>query len=265
MNAQNPRETLSCIKMNPMIKISYWAKENIRMARSIIVGSFLLMTMLALFTGWSVAGLGIELPEWLFYAAVASFCWVFMDYPFRVSSQHGQHRRRSFFKRKAYDMIAATTGYLMLVQVANHYSFYEDSAFRMFGGSATYGMETFPVIHGGEKGQSKIEGKAAGWLKDKKARIKTHLALLRKLDKKKDSAKAALAFLAIVGGVALLILIALLSCEISCSGSETLGMIVLIGGSALVILGVTMIILRIYKGKRSKSSKNRQNVPVSSD
>jgi hypothetical protein len=255
--------------MNLSMKLSLWAKENKRMARIGIITGFLLINLLAVITGNLIADMGMALSKWVFYGSVITFSCIFFLYPYRESRKGGNTWRSLFLRRKIFDFLAAFTGYLIMLQSANHYSIHPEIPVSSFG--STVAMGSLPHRSGDiSKDNTKpFYRNYSHWLKSKwesfgrkKNQLKLGIALLKKKDDN-NSSKALLTILTILGAIGLLFLVILLSCEISCSGAETLGLIVLIGGGFMVVFAAILIILRIY-GKRIRKRKKTDAVSFAS-
>ena len=70
---------------------------------------------------------------------------------------------------------------------------------------------------------------------------------------KEEGDKAGLLILAIVGAAGLFFLVAALSCSLACNGSDAAAIVVLLLGTAAIVLGLLAVIRSINRKKRQKT------------
>jgi hypothetical protein len=100
-------------------------------------------------------------------------------------------------------------------------------------------------------------GKPLKW-KEKKKLLKEQIRAIKKDKDVSNAGKVALIILSVAVALGLLYLIAVLACDLSCSGSEGAATVLMIGGAGLVVF-LFILALGAILGK-----KKRQKKPVSS-
>ena len=92
-------------------------------------------------------------------------------------------------------------------------------------------------------------------MEGKKKILKEQIREIKKANDLSEGTKVLLIILSIVVAIGLLFLVAALACNLSCSGSDAVAVIVGIGGLALIIF-LLIIAIRAITGKKKKGKHN---------
>jgi len=232
-----------------MKSISFWAKENPRKAQISIVLLYVCLNLLAICFGFIFRESGILFSELLMDISFFIF----------VSAVLLYKKKANYYYRKSLDFILISTTFLMLGFWANRAE--ERTFYTPFSFHTATGITTKPVVNeepnhksiAGEKTASKKEWRKAEKAKAKKERreIATWLKVL-------------LILLVVASAIFLSYLVAILSCNISCSGAEGLAIVVLVLGLTGAIGGGVVLIRRIL-GYRNRRRMMEEPSPSSDD
>ena len=237
-----------------MKQLSLWAKKNHRKARLIIIVSHLLILLLAWFTGSEISGLSDELPGYLKIIFVLVFIIAAFSYPVKKSKPG-----YSYAKQKTCDFLLALSTFGMATGIAA-------SGAISFGSLSPLYASTPSAINNNMKDPTAEQILASLKYRDKstltraekrilKAEFKKQLKIwtLAKISGNKgEGDKAGLLILAIIGAVGLFFLVAALSCSLACNGSDAAAIVVLLLGTAAIVLGLIAIIRSINREKRKR-------------
>jgi membrane protease YdiL (CAAX protease family) len=232
-----------------MYKISNWASTHVWPARIIIVCAFVLITVLALFIGGALQLFEITIPLSLFYSSVALFLIIFLIYPDKKYSR----RFKNFYQyHKTCDSILLSATFFFLICIGNRPEYLLRLA-QPASAAVPYSIttNTKPSI---EKEKSirpllkKLSKKAL-----EHALIKKMAQLRKAYQDTSKGGKIALIILSVIVALALLFLLAGLSCNIACSGADGLAVLVLLLGTGVIVFFLARVIQRITKGPRRKS------------
>jgi hypothetical protein len=216
-----------------MRSLSNWAKSHVRLTRFLFV--FIIYPLLNT-TGFL---LGIILGEegWnpgdgFYWLSIAALILFVLFQPGKPGS------RKAYWQQRLVHVLFAAVTFGMVTLTAMKWNAPATVSFQPVHASVLTGHET----------------------KVKVSKEKKEKKLLRQLKKKWSKAsngeKAVLVVLAILIGVALILLIGALACSIACSGLEALGYAVFIAGTVGVIIGLIAVIRRIKHGPRKKEKNN---------
>ena len=237
-----------------MKQLSLWAKKNPRKARLIIIVSHLLIVLLAWFTGSEISGLSDELPAYLKMIFVLVFIIAAFSYPVKKTMPG-----YSYAKQKACDFLLALSTFGMVTGIA--------ASGEITFGSLSPLYASTPSAINNKKDPTAEQILASLKHRDKssltraekrilKAEFKKQLKIwtLAKISgNKEEGDKAGLLILAIVGAVGLFFLVAALSCSLACNGSDAASIVVLLLGTAAIVLGLLAVIRSINRKKRQKT------------
>lgn len=237
-----------------MKQLSLWAKGNPWKARLIIIVSHILILLLAWFTGNEISGLSDELPGYLKIIFVLVFVIAAFSYPVKKSKTV-----YSYAKQKTCDFLLVLSTFGMVTGIAA-------SGEISFGSLSPLYASTPSAINNNKKDPTAEQILASLKYRDKnsltrvekrilKAEFKKQLKIwtLAKISgNKEEGGKAGLLILAIVGAVGLFFLVASLSCSLSCNGSDAAAIVVLLLGTAAIVLGLLAVIRSINRKKRKK-------------
>lgn len=237
-----------------MKQLSLWAKSNPWKARLIIIISHLLIVLLAWFTGSEIYGLSDELPGYLKIIFVLVFVIAAFSYPFKKSQA-----AYSYAKQKTCDFLLALSTFGMVTGIAA-------SGEISFGSLSPLYASTPSAINNNKKDPTAEQILESLKYRDKSSLTRVEKRILKNEFKKQlkvwtlakisgnkeEGGKAGLLILAIVAAVGLFFLVASLSCSLSCNGSDAAAIVVLLLGTAAIVLGLLAVIRSINKKKRNK-------------
>lgn len=241
-----------------MKAISFWAKYNPWKARTIIVLLHIILTAIACWIGIEVFSFGITFPAFLLYFFVMAFISAAAFYP--------SVKKKNYLRQKACDFTLAASTFCMIVSLSNN----RTVSTTIF--NTTHASSHTPVTAGKEKPTAQ-EILASLKDRDKSTLTKTEKRILKKEFKdqikiyakakltgnKKAAGDAGLIILAIVAALGLLSLLAVLSCSVSCNGSEGAAIVIAVLGSAAIILGLILVIKRINRGPKEKEVETAES------
>ena len=245
-----------------MKHLSIWAKKNPWLARLIIVVSHILILLLAWFTGNEIAGLSDVLPAFLKIVFLLVFIIAAFSYP--VKKDHSNNKLYSYAKQKTCDFLLAlsTFGMVTGIVASGEISF----------GSLSPLYASTPSAINKNKNPTAEEILASLKYRDKNSLTRVEKRILKTEFKrqlkiwtlakisgnKEEGSNAGLVILAIIGAVGLFYLVAALSCSLSCNGSDAAAVVVLLLGTAAIVLGL-LAVLRSIKRKRRKKIETQVN------
>ncbi len=233
-----------------MKKLSYWAKANPRKARIIIVASFLTLNALGIITGVLLRDLGIHLPLVFMLLFMADYAAAFLLYPYGKS-------KRNYRFQKTCDLVLAGSTFFMIVFLGNHPRQIFNN--RLFFGDVKAGslvlqpdssVKKYKSISAYYASMYGKDGKPLPW-KERKKLMKEQVKALRHAGDLSNGAKIVLIILAVLVALALISLVTVLACTLSCNGSDAAAIALGIGGWALIII-LTTIAIRAIRGKKRK-------------
>jgi len=241
-----------------MKKISIWAKQNPWKARITIIFSHILLFLLAWFTGTQLYAIGKELPAFFMFLFVLIYLIAAFTYPSK-KNKSGTNIPFLYLKQKSSDLLLAAATFGMVVCLAAD----NENVFRFY--TTSFANLTSVSIKGKEKSTAN-EILASLKYRDKSTLTRSEKKILRqefkkelklytiaKLSGKKDEAgNAGLIILAIIAALGLLYVLAALSCSISCSGSEGAAVLVVVLGTAAIVVGLIVVIRAIKRGSKKK-------------
>ncbi|MFM7839918.1 MAG: hypothetical protein ACKO6K_10145 [Chitinophagaceae bacterium] len=241
--------------MKKLMTLSKWAHTHLWTARLVIVVAHLLLIILALFIGWQLQLLNINIPSVVLFSSIAIYLMAFAAYP-RQSERGTRWDKTTFYiRQKACDAIILSTTVLMIVQLSNEYT--RTGRFNLLQGWQTTAYASFPVVGKIERNKTVLPlvhpkntsatNSKLSWREQRK-QIRENWRKVKAYLKKTDSSdRAGLTFLSILGVFALLSLLALLVCSLGCNGQEGAAIAVGVLGTAGVIALFILLMKRIYK------------------
>jgi len=235
-----------------MYILSVWAKYHKWPARFIIVAIYVLLNIIGFYLGDLLTVSHITLPVSFFYIVALLFFIGVIIYP---SYKRKEEYRNFYVARKTADGLLAFTTFLMIVWVAN------TIATPDFSPNNAYAATISPVKAEAKKPLFKkmlslknpLLKLLPGFDKNAKAfkKLKANIQTLRKAYKEPaHGEKIALIILVSLIASALILLLLSLSCNLSCSGSEGLALLVAVLGTGLVIFLLIKVVRRINNGPR---------------
>lgn len=246
-----------------MKKISRWAKQHKWASRFLIVFSFVLLTALGILTGDLLREIGIIIPIYLFFLVIAVYILAVLIYPSKTEKLK-LAAGKFYRKQKTADFILAASTFCMVICITN------DQARNTMFFSSVVAMpvnhpttpadsiaKTYKSLAAFSASMKDENGKTLKW-KERKKLLKAQINGIKKAKDMSNGERIALIIACVVIAVALLFLVAGLSCELSCGGSEGAAVVLGIGGTVLVIFLLVVVIRSINRKYRRTSMKRRE-------
>lgn len=235
------------------LTFSRWAKHHVKTARILIVMAHLLLTLLAIGYGVFLFQINIALSPWIFWIAMTVFIVAAMNYPNDTTND----KTRDYIIRKRCDLLLVASTFFMLLQQSNQLN--EGSSFQVLKQVSKQAYGSMPAKPSGdaivEENASLKPPVPLTWrekLQLKKALVRNYF----QQDKEYDTGEKVLyTLLGVVGAVALLFLVMVLACNLSCSGAEGLATMVAIVGTSGIIFLLALLFKQLY-GKKKTSVSN---------
>lgn len=231
-----------------MRNISLWGRQHPQHARCLIIISHFCLAFIAILLGFALADAGHILSSFFIYALCFVFTVCFIFYP---SKKEKQQYRNFYFFRKSLDLILISTSFLLVLCGSNHFNAstsISNSPFATINAIASIPENQTSIISNKPLPKKKV-------LKSLKQKLKDNIRHLRK--EYKDASKGertVLIVLSVLVALGLLLLVAGLACNLSCSGSGAAATAVAILGTGLIIFLLVIIIKRINRGKPKKDT-----------
>jgi hypothetical protein len=236
-----------------MKKISHWAKDHVWPARIIIIISTLLLVALGIITGLLLYDIQLTIPALVFIFSILLYVTGVLFYPIRKD----RTVRVSYYRQKTCDLLLAGSVFLMLAYLGNHpkqildqYSAFTAASANSSSLPKDSSLKTYKSLDVFSASMKDKDGKMLKW-KERKKMLKEQVRAIRHSKEPSDGAKVALIVLSVLVALGLLYLVAALSCSISCGGSGVLAGFVLVGGVALVVF-LLIVVIRKILGKKKK-------------
>lgn len=232
-----------------MKAISYWAKHHPWQTRVIIIMIYVLLNIIGISIGKQLTGLNVVLPEIYFSICVILTIGLWIGYPAKFNSNG---HKTAYWHRKVFDGGLALVTLLMVIYAGNHWKYL------FFNTQTAQATKVVPkskvaitdhplmknfVSHLKSLDVSKLSQR------DKMKLIKNQIKAIKHSKDTTKGEKTLLIVLSVIVAIALLIGLVGLSCSIACAGSETLALIVALGGTFLVIFFLIKVIKRINNPK----------------
>lgn len=215
-----------------MKKISLWAKRHSTLAISLIVFIKILLFLLAYFVGLLFIQQNIQIPPIIYLPIFSGALLAIFFYP-----TDGTNKKNTYQKRKFGDFIIGMAGFMGIVLILSGHQ--EPFA--------------FPTTHAYNIVSSQRMVRDTLLIKKNTPRFLSKTPL----HKKDISAGAAfLIILTLIVGLSLLVILAALVCDLSCSGNDALAIMLAIVGTAGIIGGAYYLIKKIiHTPKTNKAHK----------
>lgn len=224
-----------------MKKIAFWARENKNTARVTIIGFYILLNLLALFTGDVFHSLNIEFTP-LFFAL--AFVLTIIGWIFYPSKSIKKGYKNFFVRQKSADFILVTATFLFIVYAGNALNRNSNTFYNPVQAISIVPPSNSPHITYSSEAKPSVSKKSFS------KKIRVEIKSLRKAYKNSTkSQKTLYIILAILAAAALSYGLAAVACGISCSGSEALAIAVFAVGLGGIIFGLVKLIQRINRGK----------------
>ena len=224
-----------------MKKLAFWAHSHKNTARLIIILSYIVLNLLALFLGDIIHSLNIEFTPTLYLFAVVLTLTGWMLYP----SKSRKNEYRNFFKRqKSADFILLSATFLFTAYFGNTLNNPENTHLNP--------AQAISVIHPSRTSNisNSTTAKTSVSKKSLRQKIRSEIKNIRKAYKDSSkSQKTGYIIVAVFVALVLLYGVAILACNLGCSGYEALAYVVFFLGLGGIIFGLVKMIQRITRGK----------------
>ncbi len=232
-----------------MKQISYWAKKHVWQTRALIVVIYILLNILGIFTGKLLNDLNIIITQPYFIACIIFTIILWIWYPEKRDTKTNITRSILYYRRKLFDFSLGFITFLMIIYAGNTWQnlfIQSESALAskitpMPKDSAIYNN---PLIKSFITSLKEMDITKLNQ-KEKLRLIKKQIQTIKKDSDTSKSDKTLLIILSVIAALALLYILAFLSCSIACAGSEALAIVVALGGTALIIYLLVRMIKRI--------------------
>jgi hypothetical protein len=246
-----------------MRTIALWARFHPVRARILIIVSHLVLSAIALYLSLQLFRRGIQVPVWMAVLFIALFVLTALFYP---EKKRGIKKSRLIFLRqKTCDLIAVTCGFGLICFIGNQAFFHEMPVTQSANASMIIedpvyknpaAKKILDSYKSGEK--TRLSMKEKRILKNElKFQLGQYALAIASRNKQKADTTSSI-ILAVLAAAGLLYLVAALACNLSCSGSETAAVIVLILGVAGIIVGLVYVIRSIKRKARKKAEEKLQ-------
>ena len=247
-------QTISNFQNKLMRKISTWARRHIMLTRLLIGLLYIVINLLGLFLGDLLFSANVVLTTLFIYLPIGLLFAGVLMYP----SKERKHSYKNFYRQqKTADLVLAVSTFLFIVYGGNllnktSYTSFTGAYATTFSIPSSQSVNTSTSIH--PKEEAKATSKKPFSKKELKKKLKNKWKEFRKHYKESTKGeKTALIILSVIIAAGLLLLLAGLSCEISCSGSEGAAIAVGLLGTGLIIFLLVRVIQRINRGPRVKA------------
>ena len=231
-----------------MRNISLWAFRHKRVTRLLFIIVYALLNLTALFFNEVLLDAGVVIPLYLSYLLCIPFLLALVVYP----SKKEKYRFKNFYVlQKTMDGVLATLSFCLVVCAINQHM----QAPKYFSYTPVSAAE--PSLKPGKPLQHiKARVKQYSFVLKHWKQLKKNYQLLRnEYRQAAGSDKVAAIILVSLLAAGLLLLIAGLSCNLSCSGNEGAAVAVGILGTGLVVFLLVIAIRRINRGPKTEARK----------
>ena len=241
-----------------MKKISTWAKNNKWLARILVIICHILLNAIGIFTGVLMSDLDINIPvaalPFLIIVVLSSFIF----YPRKSEKRNHIDRSVFYTQRKRWDFILAVSTFLITLYIGNHIDnrlknhpgiYAAISSASSLPGDST--IKSYKKLADFNASLKDNNGKTLKW-KERKKLMKEQLKGIRKSGDLSKGEKVALAILTVLLALGLMYVVAGLACGLACNGADAAAWLVLIGGTAVVILLSVIAIRAIYSNRKAR-------------
>lgn len=232
-----------------MKQLSYWALLNPVKAQIIIILCQLLLAALAFYSGLLLFREDVFVPKPVLYLGLALFLTGLALYPIRRARY--KFWKYNYTRQKLMDAFLVLGFVLMAVTVTNNdaHAVWRDT---------TTGFEARQTMLESGRRMNAHDLKAKGWSfremqQTLKSRYKSFLAKVRQAPGEQMTEKGKVALVVFLM-VLLMLALVVLACAVACSGGDGWGLVIWLGGWALVlIIGISTI--RKIRGQRPNRYK----------
>lgn len=240
-----------------MKKLSSWASHHKWPARIMLVVSLQLLNITGIITGVLLKDLGIFLPAFSFLIITIVFFSGLFFYP-KKQEKHF-YAPGSFYRRqKICDGLLAASAFCMFLCISNdrtpfktYFAQYSAASASVPSSFKDSSHNAFRMMVSFARSMKDENGKMLKW-KERKKLLKEQVKQIKQSTELSSGAKTALTILCVLVAIGLIFLALSLACDLSCNGHDGAAVLVVVGGTALVIFLFIIAIRAIYPGKRKK-------------
>ena len=238
-----------------MKQISYWAKKHVWQTRLLIIGIYVLLNVIGIFTGKLLKEINIIIPQVYFTAFIICTIALWIWYP----DKNAKKRISSsvlYARKKLFDFSLGTVTFLMIIYSGNNWEHLfiksqSANATNIFNTNKDSAIYNIPIIKNFIASIKAMDVDKIGQ-REKLRIIKKQIKTIKSDKETSKGDKTLLIILSILVALALLIGLAALSCSIACSSSGALAIIVALGGTFLIIFFLVRIIKNINNPREKK-------------
>lgn len=204
---------------------------------------------------------GIKISVSLLFLFAVLYSIGFIAYPSKIAK--GKKLSTSFFyvRQKSCDLILAFSTFCMFIYMGNHTDqlFQYNSPFNAanatsFSMPKDSSVKSYKPIADFIASIKDANGNTLKW-KERKLLLKEQIKAIKKSPELSKGNKALLIILSVIAALLLIGLVASLACSLSCAGSEVAAVILGLGGTALIIWLLVVMIRKISRKKVKEPEK----------
>lgn len=237
-----------------MKQISIWASQHKWPARIIIIVSYCLLNGIGLFLGDALHVSQFIIPSLWIYVIAFLFIGGCIIYP----SKKERASYKNFYKQqKGTDLFLVSFSFLLVICFGNHYHVQRAQTPFYFTYAGAAEFSPVKKTLGGETSIEPSPKKKTSLIKQWKKKLRENIRTIRREYKHASPGeRTALIIVTLLVAILLLYLVAALSCNLSCSGSDAAAVIVLLLGTGLIVFFAVRVIKRIKRGHRKREPRS---------
>ncbi len=236
-----------------MRNLSFWAKNNRAKALVITIILHIILSYYYFYIGALLFTEKIILPSVLLYVVAILILTAYAFYPMKHVKKG--IFKKTFFREKQWQLVGMVCTLIFMVFIGNQST---KNAFSLQNNPSNFSVQQVALDIKKDGKDTRIEKindrKLIRKVKKKlRKRIRSKVRKLKRTESgMTDFGKFLAIFFSVLLAIGLGILVLALSCNLSCSGNEALGAVVLIGGFILIIAGLIAVIRWIVLTKSRK-------------
>lgn len=227
-----------------MKNISLWARQHKWAARCYITIAYFLLNLLSLYFAFVLHQAGF---------AAGPISVLVLSLPFTLALAYYPKRKQKetysnfYHLQKTCDGVLVSTSFLLMICASLHFNTTKNQP-------TTATVYAATPTTGNIKPTIKIKWTKPGLIIKQWAGLKKNVRALKQAYKQSaDGKKTGLTILASLVAAGLLMLVLSLSCSLSCSGAEGAAVLVLLGGTGLIVFLLIKVLQRINRGPKEKT------------
>lgn len=241
-----------------MKKISYWAKSHVIPSRILIIYFWITLNILGVYIGNLIHQLSFTIPTYIFNGCLCMFVILFVAYPQKNASVF--YKGFGFyFNRKIFDFSLGLVTFILIVYTGTQWKNLNVNS-KNASASSIIHLPKDSVINKNLLIKNFINSIKAEDVSKMNYAYKKAIIIkqIKAVNQAKDLSKNQKTFLIILSVLIALFLlfgVAVLSCNLSCSGMEGLAFLVGFGGATLIILLLNFVLKKINRKKDDSKIK----------